>query len=168
MNRMQAAFSRLFLILTFLWPLTACPTTDAHASRRDGPDAPLEVDRDLYDRTFNEILLFIKNMDEIIAAKDFEKWKTKCSPEYLARYSNPAVLRDLSEKPNLKDSRIVLRSLEDYFYRVFVPSRVRAPLDRISFIEKNRVKAVTVVNGVPYVVYYLEKDSNNEWKIGVW
>ena len=78
------------------------------------------------------------------------------------------MLHDLSEKPNLKDSKIVLRSLEDYFYRVFVPSRIRAPLDKIRFMEKNRVKAVTVVNGVPYVVYYLEKDSNNEWKIGVW
>lgn len=107
-------------------------------------------------------------MDEIIATKNFEKWKANCTLEYLARYSDPSFLRELSEKPNLKDNHIVLSSLKDYFYNVFVPSRVRAPLDKIDFIEKSKVKAITVVNGVPYVVYYLEKDSNNKWKIGVW
>jgi hypothetical protein len=155
----------LFILWVGLIPaLGSCPSTPPPAS--DGQT--LSVSRELYNKTFDEVLHFLKEMDAIIAARDFKAWQAHCTPAYLAANSAPSRLRELSQKPNLKDRRIVLKSLEDYFNFVFIPSRVETKLDKIDFIEKNRVKTIAVIDGQPYVVYFLEKDENNLWKIGVW
>jgi hypothetical protein len=144
--------------------LFSCPTTPPSGNGGE----TITVSRELYNRTFGEVLHFLKQMDAIIAARDFKAWKAQCTAGFLAAYSDPMRLHELSQKPNLKDRRIVLRSLEDYFYFVFIPSRVETKLDKLDFTAKNRVKAVAVIDDKPYVVYFLEKDENNIWKIGVW
>jgi hypothetical protein len=148
--------------------LTACQTTGNDNNRQTQSQTTLNVSKETYDKTFAEILQFINKMDTIIASKDFERWKNSCSQDYLFHFSDQALLKEISQKPVLKDNHIVLSSLEDYFVNVFIPSRTEAKLDKIEFLEENRVKAITVVNGVPYIVYLLEKDANNQWKIGLW
>jgi hypothetical protein len=144
--------------------LGSCPSVPPSGDDRE----TLSVSRELYNQTFTEVLHFLKEVDAIIAARNFKAWKAHCTAGYLALYSDPARLRELSQKPNLKDRRIVLKSLEDYFEYVFIPSRVETKLDKIDFIEKNRVKAIAIIDNIPYIVYFLEKDENNSWKLGVW
>ncbi len=144
--------------------LFSCPT--APPSGNGG--AAITVSRELYNQTFGEVLHFLKEMDAIIAGRDFKAWKAHCTAGYLSAHSDPMRLHELSQKPNLKDRRIVLRSLEDFFNFVFIPSRVETKLDKLDFTAKNRVKAIAIIDGKSYVVYYLEKDENNIWKIGVW
>jgi hypothetical protein len=158
----------LFLIFLLLWPLAGCPSTATDRSGRNSAEGGMTVSREVYDRTFSEVLTFLKKMDAIIATRNFEAWKANCTPEYLAYYSDPARLAEISQMPRLKEHGIVVASLEDFFKAVFIPSRTEAILDKIDFIDNRRVKAVTVINGVAYVLYLLEKDQNNQWKIGVW
>ncbi len=76
---MKAGLPRLLFISIIFLSLVSCPTEGVPRAVQN-----VEVNRELYERTFNEILQFIKTMDEIIAAKDFVKWKEKCTPGYLA------------------------------------------------------------------------------------
>jgi hypothetical protein len=143
--------------------IVACPSLG-----RIPADRPIEVSKEVYDRTFAEILDFLRQMDAIIASGDFKAWQALCTESFIAYNSDPARLRDLSQKPSLKDRKLTLKTLKDYFNHVFIPSRVEKKLDRIEFIERHRVKTITVVNDVPYLMFYLEKDENNQWKLAVW
>jgi hypothetical protein len=165
---MKVKMNRYLLLFNLIWPLASCPTAGPDQVKRQDANLSLTVSQDVYEKTFDEIRQLLKKIDALIATRDFEAWKVNCTAEYLSLYSDPARLRELSQKPYLKDHNIVLKSLEDYFMHVFIPSRLETKLDKIDFIEIDRVKAVTVVAGVPYVVYFLEKDKNNQWKIGVW
>jgi hypothetical protein len=160
--------SFILIELGFITLLASCPTTGNHQSDYRQPDIAFPVSKDVYDRTFSEIMQFLNKINEIIKTKNFEAWKANLTREFIAINSDPARLQELSQKPYLKDRNIVLASLYDYFISVFIPSRLETKLDTIDFIDKNRVKAITMVNSVPYVVYLVEKDENNEWKIGVW
>ena len=79
----------------------------------------------------------------------------------------------MSEQPTLKKANITLRNLNDYFTRVFVPSRNpdRIQIDNvdIEFISEYRVRAFTTrVNNANEetreILYDLEK-IDNQWKI---
>jgi hypothetical protein len=148
----------LFLAFLLSTLLFSCPTTDNQYT----------VSKEIYNKTFNEIHQFFIKMDEIIKTGNFEQWKANLTVEYITLYSDAGHLRELSKKPNLKDRNIVITSLHDYFVNVFIPSRSGSDLDKIEIISKNRVKAIRVINDVPYIVYLLEKDENNQWKISVW
>jgi hypothetical protein len=162
--RLKCVIGACFLVVL----LTTCQTTGKDIDRQIKNQTPLNVSQETYDKTFTEILQFIKKMDTIIATKDFERWKSSCSQAYVSHFSDQTQLKEISQKPYLRENHIVLASLEDYFLNVFIPSRTEAKLDKIDFIDEHRVKAVTVVDGVPYIVYLLEKDANNQWKIGLW
>jgi hypothetical protein len=65
----------------------------------------------------------------------------------------------------LKNQKIVLKSLEDYFLYVVVPSRANDRVDDIEFIGQNRVKAYTITSkGQRLRLYELEKTAGN-WNI---
>ncbi|HEQ72315.1 MAG TPA: hypothetical protein ENN69_07490 [Spirochaetia bacterium] len=156
-----------FLFPGLLLIMGGCPSTGEGAVR-SRETLPFTASRELYDSTFHELTQLLEKTERIIATGDFKAWKTLLTDDYIARYSDAGYLRELSEKPNLKDRNIVLRSLEDYFYQVFIPSRKGTRLDSIEFIDRTHVKAITVIRETPYVVYLFEKDKNNEWKIGLW
>jgi len=126
------------------------------------------VTQKIYDQTFSEIYIFLEKIQKIIDEIDFINWKLHLTDEYIAKFSDPQYLKALSEKPQLKDQNIVLNSLYDFFINVFIPSRNNSNLVRIEFVNKQRVKTITIIKNTPYILYLLEKDKNNEWKIGIW
>lgn len=142
-----------------------CPSAPDSA---DDPGPALVVSKEVYDQTFAEVNFFLKKIHSIILKKDFDTWKTICTEEYLKKYSTGQTLQELSEKPQLKEQNIVLKNIKDYFVEVFIPSRANTKLDKIEFVTKFRVKALSIIADKAYVVYLLEKDENNEWKIGIW
>ena len=126
------------------------------------------VTQKIYDQTFSEIYIFLEKIQKIIDEIDFINWKLHLTDEYIVKFSDPQYLKALSEKPQLKDQNIVLNSLYDFFIYVFIPSRNNSNLVRIEFVNKQRVKTITIIKNTPYILYLLEKDKNNEWKIGIW
>jgi hypothetical protein len=130
---------------------------------------PTKISQAQYNTTREEVQKFIEEQNKIIRDKNFEAWKRALSSEYFAGISSEDNLRQISEQPAMKTRRIVLRTAQDYFEYVVVPSRADLRVDEIEFISANRVKAFTVTTNKAgeeqrLRLYDLEK-INNSWTI---
>lgn len=132
------------------------------------------VSQEYYASTREDVRRFIENLNTVISNKDFNTWKAYLSPEYISVISSPENLNRISESPAMKSQKIVLKTLDDYFYNIVVPSRanVGSRVDNIDieFISANRVRAFTTViqtrtgEEQRVILYNLEKTSD-VWKI---
>ena len=125
------------------------------------------VTEELYRKTFNEVEVAIASLTKIIAAREYDQWVGYLTAEYVATIGSPKYLAAVSESAVLKKNGIVLKSLKDYFDDVVVRSRSQAKLDEISFVDKTHVKAISVVNGTPVILYWLVWEGG-VWKVGIW
>ena len=180
MDKLKILFSNLLIILMVATLFSACGTT-APAVPAEEPAAvettpvveekPAEpegfqVSEEQYTKIFTDIEKLIEDLNKIIRDQDFRAWKKYLTKEYIAHYSDPANLKVISDTPTLKKYNITIRSLNDYFTYVVVPSRSDVSLDDISFIDDNNVKAYMNIDGEPVVLYNL-KFIDNSWKIGL-
>jgi len=127
------------------------------------------VSQQQHDSTLDEVQRFIVNLNDIIKKSNYNAWKAALSQNYFKEISSPQFLKDISDSPAMKTRNIVLRTAEDYFTNVVVPSRANSRVDDIEFIGTNRVKAFTVTRNRTgdeqrLVLYDLEKVSNS-WLI---
>jgi hypothetical protein len=130
---------------------------------------PAKVSQAKYVSTRDEVQKFIEQQNKLIKERNFEAWKSSLSPEYLAQISSKENLKRISEQPAMKTRRIVLRTAQDYFDYVVVPSRADLRVDEIEFISDNRVKAFTITTNKAgeeqrLRLYDLEKVGNS-WTI---
>jgi hypothetical protein len=130
---------------------------------------PSQVTRQQYNTTMEEVQRFIENLNRVISNKNYSSWRAALSTEYFNEISSPANLKQISEQPAMTTRKIVLRTAEDYFIHVVVPSRANSRVDDIEFIGQNRVKAFTVNKNRAgeeqrLVLYDLER-SGNSWII---
>ena len=125
------------------------------------------VTEEFYTKTFIDIEKMILELNNIILKQDYNTWLSYLTDEYIRRFSDPENLQQISEEPKLKRYNVRLRNLRDYFNYVVVGSRQNVRLDDIVFIDSDHVKALMVIDGVPYLLYLLE-NINGEWKIGIW
>ena len=158
--------------------LISCPSLGSHQPAliqpSDNPPAAdaahaggtYAVPQDVYSQTFVEVEALISRLNEIISEKDYSDWLQYLSPDYIEKTGSPEYLREASKSPILESQKIVLRSLEDYFLHVVVPSRVQVTLDDISFIDQTHVKAISLINGRPVILYWLVW-IDSRWMIGV-
>ncbi len=107
---------------------------------------------------------FILKLNKIVQKKDYTAWYSYLTQDYIAYYSKPEVLAEISSQPTLRKFNIVLKSLEDYFNYVVYPSRQNDAVDEIEYIGYNKVKVYTYVNNVRLVLYVLEK-VDGKWMI---
>jgi hypothetical protein len=116
--------------------------------------------------TMQEVQAFINDLNKVISAKNYNAWKDSLSPEYFERISSAENLRLLSEMPQMKAQKKVLKTPKDYFDFVVVPSRADSRVDEIEFLTLYKVKAYTKKDGTAdrMILYDLEK-NNNMWKI---
>ena len=119
----------------------------------------------MYDRTFRELEELIRKWNDLISRRDYQAWYSYLSTAYVKEKSSPAYLAALSRMQKLKSAGIVLRSLKDYFLYVVVPSRTDAALDKIAFVNENKVKAYALIDGEPVILFYVVRE-NGHWKIG--
>jgi len=127
---------------------------------------PGTISRAQYDSTMDEVRKFIEELNKIIGNKNYNAWRAALSPEYFKEISSPENLKQISEQPAMKTRRIVLRTAEDYFTYVVVPSRANNHVDDIEFFGRNRVKAFSInTNRTGEVqrlrLYDLEKEGNS-------
>jgi hypothetical protein len=122
-----------------------------------------------HDSTLNEVQRFIGSLNDIISNRNYNAWKAALSQSYFNVISSPEFLKQISDSPAMKTRNIVLRTPEDYFTNVVVPSRANSRVDDIEFLGTNRVKAFTVTKNSrgeeqQLVLYDLEKVGNS-WLI---
>jgi hypothetical protein len=125
------------------------------------------VTEEVYQRTFEEIEAVIVGLNAIIRAGDFTAWEKRLTAAYRERTSSREYLDEVSQSALLKQSGVTLATLEDYFRKVVVPSRSSVKLDQLAFVDATHVKAITVIQGEAYILYWLVRE-NGTWNIGIW
>jgi len=136
---------------------------------QSGQTGSMKISKAEYDSTKVDVQHFIEELNQIIRKKDYNSWKAALSKEYFAQIASPENLQQVSELPAMKTRGITLKSAEDYFINVVVPSRANSRVDDIEFIGEHRVKAFTITTNnsgeeLRLRLYDLEK-TGNIWKI---
>ncbi|UTY26579.1 hypothetical protein [Treponema denticola] len=105
----------------------------------------------------SEIEEVVKKLNEITAKKDYGRWRYWLSKDYIKEFSKPEVLKKTSEglTSNLKGKQ--LKSIEDYFYYVFVPSRQNGRVDDIAYLTPTKVQVLMMTSTQKLIFYNLEK-----------
>lgn len=133
----------------------------------NGSAAEFVVTEEVYQRTFEEIEAVIAGLNAIIRAGDFSAWEKRLTAAYRERTSSREYLDEVSQSPLLKQNGVRLTTLEDYFRKVVVPSRSSVKLDQLAFVDATHVKAITVIQGETYILYWLVREDGT-WNIGIW
>ena len=159
----------IFLLITIIVLVVSCPsgpkTVPAQTATVEESFDSRTISSEQRNSTMAEVQLFMEELNRAISNRNYNAWRADLSDEYFAEISSPGNLRRISEEPAMKTRNIVLRTAQDYFTNVVVPSRANSRVDEIEFIARNRVKAYTVsTNGQKLRLYDLEKIGNS-WKI---
>jgi hypothetical protein len=150
-------------------PSAADPVSTDPAIQEPGPSpslAPIQVSKEVFNQTFTEVELLIKTLNNLIKARDYLGWTKYLSKDYTAQMSKLDYLRQLNQSAMLQRNNIVLKSLQDYFLNVVVPSRANLRLDDLVFLSENVVEAIMIVGNRRVTVYRLIK-VDNQWMIGL-
>ena len=129
------------------------------------PFDPASITKEEYDSTKSDIQALIKELNTIIRTQNYNAWVDHLGPKYMGAISSPAFLARVSESARLKNQKIVLRDLKDYFMYVVVPSRANDRVDDIEFIGQNRVKAFTITEKNQRLRLYDLEKTDQGWKI---
>jgi len=116
-----------------------------------------------FENTKTEMQLVVEELNKITLERNYNKWLTWLSDEYKQTYSDPAMLEKVSA--SLPTKGIKLKTLQDYFEYVFVPSRQNMRVDDIQFVSPTRVYVIMEITPKsPAAIYILEKTTNG-WKL---
>ena len=142
-------------------------TAPAPVPERKPAAANYQATKEEYDKTFVEVEGVIQEISAFIKAGNFAEWRHYLTPKYVDRLLEPENLAKMNEQPIIKKQNVSIRSLDDYFTYVVVPSRVNARLDEILFADASRVEALMKIGANRFLLYQLEKVGDT-WKISVW
>ena len=123
------------------------------------------ITQEYYESTKTDVQQYISELNGIIRNKNYNSWKANLSDEYFREISSPEFLKVTSEWPALKNRKIVLKTAQDYFTYVVVPSRANSVVDDIEFTCKNRVKVYTLNSRNERLRLYELEQTGNTWKI---
>jgi len=113
---------------------------DPEEEVQEGVSTTFTISQEMYDLTLAEVKQFVDHLNSLIQHKNYEGWKATLSDEFFERIASPDFLANASEAAALKSRRIVLRTPNDYFLQVVVPSRSNSKVDEIEFSDVDRVK----------------------------
>jgi hypothetical protein len=126
-----------------------------------------EISQEDYEKTFAEVEKAIEELNGIIRAGDYKKWEEHLTQDFVKEVLSPQNLEQLNDQPLLKRNNIKIKTLNDYFIYVVVPSRASVQLDDLVPSDANRVKAFMNIRDSRVLIYQLEKVADN-WKISTW
>jgi hypothetical protein len=130
------------------------------------PSDEFKVTEEIFTETFENIRTIITQLNGIIRDENYTRWLGYLAREYIAHFSSAEILKQNSDQPILRKYGVVLRSLEDYFTYVVVPSRSNARLDDLVFIDNDHLKAIMIISDRRTILYQLTK-VDGVWKIGL-
>ena len=113
------------------------------------------VSKDTFAEDKTNILAIIAKLDIIMKDFDYKSWTLYVEPDSLAYWQQPENLKKAQSRLPIKG--LQLRSLEDYFKYVFVPSRAGRVVTEIRYIDDTTVKAVQVQENQDIIYYYFKK-----------
>ena len=120
-------------------------------------------------KEFNEdkqtILEMISELAIIMETGDCNAWLKYIDKESQQYYSNPVNLRNVQRK--LPNKLIELKTIDDYFKYVFIPSRKNKQIDEIRYTSKTYVKAVEVNDDNSTTVYYYFSKNGDKWLVHI-
>ena len=129
----------------------------------------LTVSKDTFESDKAEILRTIEILKTIMSDFDYQSWLLYVDNESKAYWSKPANLKKAQGKLPIKG--LQLRTLQDYFKYVFVPSRAGRNITTIRYESENYIKAVQVTNQASseteekYTVYYYFNKIGGHWQL---
>jgi hypothetical protein len=131
---------------------------------------PASITREEFTSTKEEIRRLIEEINRIIQTKDYNKWVSYLAEDFIEIINSRDYLTQLSEiSGGLKSRNIVLKTPQDYFTHVVIPSRENvkgAPyFNDIEFLSHNRVKAFTVNARKQRLRLFEFVRIGNNWKI---
>ena len=121
------------------------------------------ITKEIFEEDKRNILNIIEKLSVVMSKKDYKTWLTFIDDASVKYWSNRTNLQKAQSRLPVKG--LYLRTLEDYFKYVFIPSRAGRTVDEIRYENERQVKAVHV-NGDNDTVYYnFKKSANGEWKL---
>lgn len=140
---------------------------DSEYQRSVGTEKSISLD------TFNAdkaaIIKKISELNVIMAKRDYNSWLKYIDPQSQAYWSTPANLAKASGKLPKNAKGLKLRTLQDYFIHVFIPSRNGRTIDEIRYNSADSVRAVQVSKNEDgtnrIVVYYNFVKQDGDWKV---
>jgi hypothetical protein len=123
----------------------------------------VKITKQTFNKTKSDIQVVVDDLNRITYAKDYQRWLSYLSEEYIKEFSDPANLEKVSS--SLPTKGIKLKNLKDYFNYVFVPSRQNMRVDDIKFVSPTRVYVIMELSPKnPAAIYILEK-TDHGWKL---
>ncbi|OJF77696.1 MAG: hypothetical protein BKP49_01590 [Treponema sp. CETP13] len=119
-----------------------------------------EISEDTFQEDKKAILEIIKELNIIMAKKDYESWTKYLTKSSITYWSNPSNLAMISKK--LPISGYTLTSLEDYFKLIFIPARLGREVTEIRYLSKDYVRAVQVREDSD-AIFYSFKKIDGKW-----
>ena len=129
----------------------------------------LTVSKDTFESDKAEILRTIESLKTIMSDFDYQSWLLYVDNESKIYWSKTANLKKAQGKLPIKG--LQLRTLQDYFTYVFVPSRAGRNITTIRYESENYVKAVQVTSldssetEEKYTVYYYFNKIDGHWQL---
>lgn len=123
----------------------------------------IAITKQAFVTTKSEIEIVVDDLNKITLDRDYTRWLGYTSEEYRDVFSGRDVLDQVSASLPTKGVR--LRTLQDYFNYVFVPSRQNMRVDDIQFVSPTRVYVIMeIAPSSPAAIYILEKTPSG-WKL---
>lgn len=122
---------------------------------RSVTDLGIEVSKETFNTDKSEILEIIEKLSGIMKHKDYAAWLNYLTTESKTFWSNQQNLAIVSQRLPIKNYR--LKNLQDYFEKVFIPSRIGRVVDEIRYVSTTKVKAVQYTEEQDIIYYYFEK-----------
>lgn len=150
------------------------PKTSAPAVKVEKTEAQLEYERaienlngtqismETYEMDKKIILQKIAELNTIMKDKNYKSWLNYIEQSSINYWSMKSNLSTISKQLPVKG--LNLKTLEDYFKSVFIPSRMGRRIDEIRYISSTSIKAVQVRNDET-IVYYNFKKIDDDWLV---
>lgn len=174
MNIYRVAFGSVLVCLSALFVFSCATTAELETAQiEELPSAPsaeylrsvAELGFAISEETFyedkNAIMQAIADIERIMIQRNVAQWRKYLSPSSVAYLKSAGNMRAVSAK---LPAQLRIRSDEDYFKYVFIPSRQDNEIDEIRYMSPTVTKAVQVRETGDVVYYYFEK-VNDVWLV---
>ena len=108
------------------------------------------------------ILEKISELNIIMKDKNYKSWLNYIEKSSIDYWSMKTNLSAVSKQLPVKG--LNLKTLEDYFNFVFIPSRMGRRIDEIRYLSSTSIKAVQIRND-DTIVFYNFKKIDDQWQV---
>ena len=122
----------------------------------------IAITKDAFTEDKNAIQQIIKELDVVMKQFDYKSWLKYIDPDSVEYWQKPVNLKKAQGK--LPKKGLQLRTLEDYFKFVFVPSRAGREVPEIRYVTPEYVKAVQFQSEQDIIYYHFNK-KDGKWML---